>query len=108
MEDTNAHAAAASGDQRKSKDLVTKMHELLQHRGAPIAQNFRKLHYVAAAEGKSDEEQRRLINKQLRLELGQLPQNTSVARLTLDDTCSMNDYLTNFKRYALPVLAPHS
>lgn len=89
----------------KPKDLVGKMTEILKTKGSSLAQTFPELKYVKQAEGKPDDEQRKLINKQLRLELGAKPVNTSIARLALDDHCSTSDYLNNFKKHALPLLA---
>lgn len=97
---------AAPADRRKSdSDLVDKVSDILREKHAAIADQFLDMPYVKEAQGETDKHvQRVLINRQLRMHLGQMDKDTSIARLALDDTCAEGEYLKNLKRYTAPLL----
>lgn len=95
----------APAERRKTEtDIVGKVHGILQEKHAAIADKFLDMPYVKQAQGQPEHVQRVLVNRQLRMHLGQLDADTSIARLALDDTCAVGDYLKNFKRYTAPLL----
>jgi lysine/ornithine N-monooxygenase len=103
MKDTKDDCAAVE-ERKKDQDVVDRIHEMLKKESSPLADEFLSMKYVREAQGKPSDEQRRLINRQLHLHLGVKTQDTSIARLALDDKCDLAEYLRNFKRYTLPQL----
>ena len=107
MEATSANTDSAPAE-RNSVDLIDKVYTILEKAGSPLAASFRELPYVKEAEGKPEQAQRVLINRQLRMHLGAMPTDTSIARLALDDNCHPSEYFKHFKQHTLPHLVPQT
>lgn len=103
---TQSQAQEAPIRERKKTEInvVEKIHALLKEKALPLAEQFPEMKYVKQAENQPEVIQRHLVNRQLRLHLGEMAKPTSIARLALDDDCSWNDYIKNFKIYVLPEL----
>jgi hypothetical protein len=103
MEATQDTAAAVK-PKKTETSLVEKVHAILVEKKAKIADVFLEMPYVKQALDQPERNQRILINRQLRMHLGQLEEDTSIPRMALDDGCHTADYLKNLRRYAAPVL----
>jgi len=105
MEASSTHGSAAPADRSRPEiDVVGKIQSILTDQHSPLADKFSTMKYVQQAQGQSEAVQRHLVNRQLRMHLGEMEKDTSIARLALDDNCNWNEYLKNFKRYVVPEL----
>ncbi len=87
-------------------NVVQRIHQLLVKSHVPLADEFLTLKHVQAAADKPPALQRHLVNHQLRLVLGEMGKNTSLARAALDDTSAWSEYLKALKEHTIPALRP--
>jgi hypothetical protein len=102
MEDKKPQAETTEG---KKPTIVDKLYALIKGRKPGFADEFLQMPYVQQAKAADDDKkQRELVNHQLRLHLGRKEEDTSIARLALDDRCPERVYLAHFRRYTLAQL----
>lgn len=104
MQETSDVQKPSQPDVKQAVNLVDKIHSVLVKNACQTASIFLGLPSVKEAVGQSVERQRVLINRDLRLVLGSKEEDTSIARLALDDSCVISEYLSNFKRYVVEKL----